>query len=277
MPSNEAVVAALKWMKDNEEVNGYDPFLDYGPSSLGAVQLVDLIDCYQAALCFQLRPFPKRIRSEILDRLTRNRPDVNIFHQLSRFLPLDDPAITRVINSYHDFWRAGQYSTDELDAFSVFRYAKENRDFNQRCHQIFKSRRVAYAKHFEATQEAKVVEGHGMSKRNGHLKVEKETSRRSPEGRTEPKTEDIFRSGAIVKSRGAEETKQKLTGTVRQFQGQTKQAAKEETTEGPKENAVSNGSSLSGKATQSLSVNARRRNRRAAQARAKALAAGSEA
>ncbi|SMY22256.1 unnamed protein product [Zymoseptoria tritici ST99CH_1A5] len=270
MPSFEAVQSALKWMKDNADADGSARLLDFGPSSLEDAQLIDLIDLYQTALCFDLRPFPKRIRIEILNRLTTNRPDVNTFRQLSRFLPLDDSAIKRSINSFHDFWRAKEYTAGELAEFDDFLAQDENKDFERRLAQIFKARRVAHAKGLE---DAKATGDH---------------------------TKHVPQKGALRSGRGVAahgqtadtglSTKQNVEGkdnhqkTTKVTKAMSKQAGKEDAADGTKgskkSEQVATDNSSEGKEVGEVSEaspGGRRRPRRAQQARGKALTAEAEA
>ncbi|SMQ48559.1 unnamed protein product [Zymoseptoria tritici ST99CH_3D7] len=276
MPSFEAVQTALKWMKDNGDADSSARLLDYGPSSLEDAQLIDLIDLYQSALCFDLRPFPKRIRIEILNRLTNNRPDVNTFAQLTRFLPLDDSAVARAINSFHDFWRAKEYTSEEMNQFTAFLDQEENKNFERKLSQIFKSRRVAHAKGLEGAQGPEVSTNHGKQK-----DAPPHSSRQTEPKKTEDGTKHVAKQD--VKSEPKKENSGPMTKTV------PKKAVKEEATDGVEEGATaSKGSGAEAneaaaeKSSQDVeaskeSPSGRRRPRRAQQARGKALAAEVEA
>lgn len=72
MPSTKALGDVVKWMEDNESVTG-KKLIDYGPPRLDNIQRLDvLIDLYQAALAFELKPWAKgiRIQKEICRRVS---------------------------------------------------------------------------------------------------------------------------------------------------------------------------------------------------------------
>ncbi|SMR48201.1 unnamed protein product [Zymoseptoria tritici ST99CH_3D1] len=282
MPSYDAVQTALKWMKDNADADGSARLLDYGPSSLEDAQLIDLIDLYQTALCFDIRPFPKRIRIEILSRLTNNRPDVNTFAQLSRFLPIDDSAIARAINSFHDFWRAKEYTSEEMSAFSAFLDQEQNKDFERKLSQIFKARRVAHAKGLEDAQGPEVRAKHPHKKgtppptaRHAGPNVSTIGTKLlvKQDSKAEPKQENVTQvdktvSKQVVKEEGTDGAKDDAKeGTKKGVKEGSNTVADEATTETPSEHREGSEASPGG----------RRRPRRAQQARGKALEAEGKA
>ncbi|KJX92645.1 hypothetical protein TI39_contig5834g00012 [Zymoseptoria brevis] len=268
MPSFEAVQTALKWMKDNGDADSSARLLDYGPSSLGGIQLIDLIDLYQVALCFDMRPFPNRIRFEIFNRLTNNRPDVNTFRQLTRFLPLDDSAVARAINSFHDFWRAKEYSAEELSEFDAFLAEEQNKNFERKLSQVFKARRVAHAKGLEDAQATGVNTKHGQEK-------------------VAPPSTSLQAAAKAKTAENGYSTKQEIDGEVKQkkatqvTKAMSKQAVNENAandTKGSQEpnHAAAEKANQGGEGCEA-SPGGRRRPRRAQQARGQALANGAEA
>jgi hypothetical protein len=259
MPSNGAIQVALKWMNDNAAVHDSAPLLEYGPTSLKDCQLIDLIDYYQAALCFDLCPFPKRLKVEILQRLTNHRPNVNAFRQLARFLPLDDSAVKRVVNSFHDFWRAKEYTSEELHEFDVFLAQEENMEFDARLVRTFKARRVGYARDLEASQGLERAPKHGSQKRVTQNAVRK-TSVHLVEGEKDRKQGMKAKSKPTLQSEGNDAGEEVLEDEA--------SVKDEQLGEVEEQTADGEDSSTGGR---------RRRPRRAQQARGKALAAAAGA
>ena len=76
MPSKSAVDDALKWMEANATSD--EKLTNYGPSLLHKMELEDLIDLYQAALAFELRPWGKSsgLRKEIYSRVSEGKLEV---------------------------------------------------------------------------------------------------------------------------------------------------------------------------------------------------------
>lgn len=73
--------------------------LDFGPEKLD-LRMMDLIDLYQAGLCFLL-PMT-RLRHEIETRLQAVRPEFRLVKVLCAHLPPDDELVSCLVRSLHD-------------------------------------------------------------------------------------------------------------------------------------------------------------------------------
>lgn len=127
MPSKKALGVALKWMEDNESSEG--KLIDFGPVNLDKIKLDDLIDLYQAALAFELRPWGKvgRLQREICHRVSEGKLEISTFKLLSGWLPGDDQVLVRCANSMEYHRRKSAYNVTEMEEVAAFLQQPSNK------------------------------------------------------------------------------------------------------------------------------------------------------
>ncbi|EME45482.1 hypothetical protein DOTSEDRAFT_87825 [Dothistroma septosporum NZE10] len=142
MPSKSALLSAIKWMEDNELSD--KSLIDYAPSQLENIRLDDLIDLYQAALAFELRPWGKamRVEKEICNRVSRGRLEISAFKRLSRWLPANDTVIARCINTMEHYREKRAYSDAEIEEVTTFLQQRGNEPLDDAFTKIIDQWRV---------------------------------------------------------------------------------------------------------------------------------------
>jgi hypothetical protein len=133
-----AVRHAIKWMRDHENCKGSDELLDYGPEVLDALPLDQLVAVYKAGLVFDLQPprARKRVKDEILCRLSNSHPTIDTFKMLCKHIPVADSVFARAINSVHEHWEQRKYPEDEWKTLQHFFEFGDDVELGERFHRL---------------------------------------------------------------------------------------------------------------------------------------------
>ncbi|KAK4502780.1 hypothetical protein PRZ48_006206 [Zasmidium cellare] len=134
-PTKDAVRAAIAWMKTNEDRHG-DHTLPYGPNDLSNLDLEDIVDLYQAALAFGLQPWPRRLKLELNERITRTRLDFETFVKITRWLPMADSALARALNQVDYHMIRARYTLSEMEDFEMYISTPGNETLQARTHEL---------------------------------------------------------------------------------------------------------------------------------------------
>lgn len=113
----------LTWMVQNRRTRNDEPLLPLTPVPLAKISLKVLIDTFTGVLAYDLAPFPRELRHEILTRLTQQPAKVEQIRYLYEHLPVDDPILNRMVTSYFEHSEADHYTQAEIDA--IWQYVHE--------------------------------------------------------------------------------------------------------------------------------------------------------
>ncbi|KAM0701611.1 hypothetical protein Q7P35_010519 [Cladosporium inversicolor] len=116
----------LTWMVQNRRTRNDEPLLPLTPVPLAKISLKILIDTFTGVLAYDLAPFPRELRHEILTRLTQQPAKVEQIRYLYEHLPVDDPILNRMVTSYFEHSEADNYTQAEIDA--IWEYVHEEVD-----------------------------------------------------------------------------------------------------------------------------------------------------
>ena len=126
-PTGATVQAAIKWMNDNEEAderNNGRVTLFAPPGNLATVHFLTLLDYYQASLLFGMRPYPWALRHEVYRRVSDEPPSLLIVREVAQYIPVDDPAMTRLISSIYDHDHLNHYTKVDFGHIGNFLYSR---------------------------------------------------------------------------------------------------------------------------------------------------------
>lgn len=116
----------LTWMQQNRRTHNDEPLLPLTPVPLAQISLKVLIDTFTGVLAYDLAPFPRELRHEILTRLTQQPAKVEQIRYLYEHLPIDDPILNRMVTSFFEHSEAEHYTQAEIDA--IYEYVHEEVD-----------------------------------------------------------------------------------------------------------------------------------------------------
>ena len=116
----------LTWMQQNRRTRNDEPLLPLTPVPLAKISLKVLIDTFTGVLAYDLAPFPRELRHEILTRLTQQPVKVEQIRYLYEHLPVDDPILNRMVTSFFEHSEAEHYTQAEIDA--IYEYVHEEVD-----------------------------------------------------------------------------------------------------------------------------------------------------
>lgn len=116
----------LTWMQQNRRTRNDEPLLPLTPVPLAKISLKVLIDTFTGVLAYDLAPFPRELRHEILTRLTQQPAKVEQIRYLYEHLPVDDPILNRMVTSFFEHSEAEHYTQAEIDA--IYEYVHEEVD-----------------------------------------------------------------------------------------------------------------------------------------------------
>ena len=125
-PSLSIAKHILTWMQQNRRARNDEPLLPLTPVPLPNLPLKVLIDTFTGVLAYDLAPFPRDLRHEILTRLTQEPIQVDQIRYLYEHLPIDDPILNRMVTSFFEHSEAERYEQHEIDA--VYEYIHEDVD-----------------------------------------------------------------------------------------------------------------------------------------------------
>lgn len=125
-PSVSIAKHILTWMQQNKRSRNDEPLLPITPVPLAKLSLQTLIDTFTGVLAYDLAPFPRELRHEILTRLTQQPAKVEQIRYLYEHLPIDDPILNRMVTSFFEHSEADHYTQAEIDA--VYEYIHEEVD-----------------------------------------------------------------------------------------------------------------------------------------------------
>jgi hypothetical protein len=113
-------------MQQNSRTRNDEPLLPLTPVPLNRISLKVLIDTFTGVLAYDLAPFPRELRHEILTRLTQQPSKVEQIRYLYEHLPIDDPILNRMVTSFFEHSNADHYTQEEIDA--IYEYIHEEVD-----------------------------------------------------------------------------------------------------------------------------------------------------
>jgi len=116
----------LTWMQQNRSTRNEEPLLPLTPVPLPNIPLKVLIDTFTGVLAYDLAPFPRELRHEILTRLTQHPAKVEQIRYMYEHLPVDDPIINRMVTSFFEHCEADHYIQADIDA--IYEYIHEEVD-----------------------------------------------------------------------------------------------------------------------------------------------------
>lgn len=116
----------LMWMEQNKRTRQDEPLLPITPQPMSKISLTALVDTYTGALAYDLAPFPRELRHEILSRLTKQPTKLEQIRHIYVRLPLDEPILSRMVTSFFEHSEAGNYTKQEVDA--IYEYVHEKVD-----------------------------------------------------------------------------------------------------------------------------------------------------
>jgi hypothetical protein len=116
----------LTWMQQNRRARNDEALLPLTPVPLPNISLKVLIDTFTGVLAYDLAPFPRELRHEILTRLTQQPIKVDQVRYLYEHLPIDDPILNRMVTSFFEHCEAEHYEQQEID--DVYEYIHEEVD-----------------------------------------------------------------------------------------------------------------------------------------------------
>jgi hypothetical protein len=125
-PNLSIVKHILTWMQQNKRTRNDDPLLPLTPVPLAKLSLKTLIDTFTGVLAYDLAPFPRDLRHEIMTRLTQNPCKVEQIRYLYEHLPVEDPILNRLVTSFFEHTEADHYTQEEINA--VYEYIYEEVD-----------------------------------------------------------------------------------------------------------------------------------------------------
>lgn len=125
-PSVTIAKHILTWMQHNKRTRNNEPLLPLTPVALSKLPLTTLIDTFTGVLAYDLAPFPRDLRHEILTRLTQQPTNVDQMRYLYERLPVEDPIVNRMVTSFFEHSEAGKYTQEEID--EVYEYIHEEVD-----------------------------------------------------------------------------------------------------------------------------------------------------
>jgi hypothetical protein len=121
-PSLSIVKHILTWMQQNKRTRNDDPLLPLTPVPLAKLSLKTLIDTFAGVLAYDLAPFPRDLRHEIMTRLTQNPCKVEQIRYLYEHLPVEDPILNRLVTSFFEHTEADHYTQQEINAIYGYIY-----------------------------------------------------------------------------------------------------------------------------------------------------------
>lgn len=127
-PNLSTVKFILMWMEQNKRTRQDEPLLPITPQPMSKISLEALVDTFTGAIAFDLAPFPRELRHEILSRLTKQPTKVKQIQYLYERLPLDDPVLSRLVTSFFEHKEAGNYTQKEVDAIDEYVHEKVGDD-----------------------------------------------------------------------------------------------------------------------------------------------------
>jgi hypothetical protein len=125
-PNLSIVKHILTWMQQNKRTRNDDPLLPLTPVPLPKLSLKTLIDTFTGVLAYDLAPFPRDLRHEIMTRLTQNPCKVEQIRYLYEHLPVEDPILNRLVTSFFEHCEADHYTQEGITA--VYDYIYEEVD-----------------------------------------------------------------------------------------------------------------------------------------------------
>lgn len=148
----------LTWMQQNSRTRNDEPLLPLTPVPLNRISLKVLVDTFTGVLAYDLAPFPRELRHEILTRLTQQPSKVEQIRYLYEHLPIDDPILNRMVTSFFEHSEADHYTKAEIDA--IYEYIHEEVDDDGELERHFdRVRRSRARKHTRVIAMDKLREG----------------------------------------------------------------------------------------------------------------------
>jgi hypothetical protein len=148
----------LTWMQQNSRTHNDEPLLPLTPVPLDRISLKVLVDTFTGVLAYDLAPFPRELRHEILTRLTQQPCKVEQIRYLYEHLPIDDPILNRMVTSFFEHSDVDHYTQEEIDA--IYEYIHEEVDDDGELERHFdRVRRSRTRKQTRVTAMDKLREG----------------------------------------------------------------------------------------------------------------------
>ncbi|KAK4561575.1 hypothetical protein LTR86_004254 [Recurvomyces mirabilis] len=145
-PTVDAVKVCLDWMASNSGVQGnFDDLVPLAPEDIDTFSTEVMIDVYAAAWCLKMRPANITInplRAAIMERLTNNKPTVDLLALVHAHIPDIDSVHTRAVTAYFEWLEGtlhGRLSGAENS--EICEYIKADKYLNQKFYDVQQSRR----------------------------------------------------------------------------------------------------------------------------------------
>lgn len=148
----------LNWMEQNKRTRNNEPLLPLTPAPFSKITLRALVDTYTGVLAFDLAPFPRDLRHEILGRLTQYPAGAKQMQYLYEHLPVHDPIINRMVTSFFEHSEGGRYTQVQLNA--IYAYVNDGAgDEGELAHHFERVRRNRIRKNKRENAMEKLREG----------------------------------------------------------------------------------------------------------------------
>ena len=147
VPDQHSFDVVYQWMLQAQRTPNGVKYADLKLSDEGhnkGYTMRDLVDVHAAADVLGLHPRPAVLRQQMLDHISNHSPQAEDIQYLHEHLPVQDSAITRMINTY--FLRGGQklgYTEETFDAFGNYIDECGDRNLVKRYNALVAARRRA--------------------------------------------------------------------------------------------------------------------------------------
>ncbi|KAK3711209.1 hypothetical protein LTR37_009803 [Vermiconidia calcicola] len=145
-PTQRGFDFAFGWMHEAKHTERFQAPVQYGVPHPENLTLAKLIDIYAAGLALNVRPPPLAAKDALMTRVSNISPKIEDVQYVCEHLPIADPVVTRLINSYfnHKFSRHADYTPEEIEEIEVYFTTVDEALFN-RYDEVDKHRRMVGA------------------------------------------------------------------------------------------------------------------------------------
>ncbi|KAK3718518.1 hypothetical protein LTR37_005022 [Vermiconidia calcicola] len=145
-PTQRGFDFAFGWMHEAKHTERFQAPVPYGVPHPENLTLAKLVDIYAAGLALNVRPPPLAAKDALMTRVSNISPKLEDVQYVCEHLPIADPVVTRLINSYfnHKFSRHADYAQEEIEDIESYFTTVDDALFH-RYDEVDKHRRMAGA------------------------------------------------------------------------------------------------------------------------------------